>query len=171
MTKGLSLYNAMSALDTALNNMHHVLKTGEANAAERKIDPSVFLAARLAPDMFSLIGQVQVATSIAKACPHRIVGSEPPVYEDTEESFADLYALIAKARGELAKFSPDDINGKELREFSVKMGPNMRDFTSIQYLSGFTIPNVYFHTTTVYNILRHNGVPLGKLDFFGGPPS
>lgn len=169
MTKGLSLYNAMSDLDRALANMEHVLKKGEANAIERKIDPAIFLNARLAPDMFTLIGQVQVAASITKACPHRITGSEPPVYEDTQESFDDLYALIGKARAELAKFSPEDINGKELREFSVKMGPNMRDFTSIAYLAGFSVPNVLFHTTTVYNILRHNGVPLGKLDFFGGP--
>ena len=159
----------MSAIDTALGNLHHVLKKGEADAKARGIDPSVFLNARLAPDMFTLISQVQVAASLAKACPHRIVGSEPPVYEDTETSFDDLYALITKARGELAKFSPDDINGKELREFSVKLGPNMRDFTGIAYLSGFIVPNVYFHTTTVYNILRHNGVKLGKLDFFGGP--
>jgi len=169
MTTALSLYNAMSTIDAALANMQHVLKTGEANAEERGIDPSVFLNARLAPDMFGLIGQVQVAASLAKACPHRIVGSEPPVYEDTEKSFEDLYALIAKARNELAKFSPEDINGKEHREFSVKLGPNMRDFTAIAYLSGFIVPNIYFHTTTVYNILRHNGVPVGKRDFFGGP--
>ena len=168
MSKGLSLYNALGAVDTALANMEHVLRKGEANAAERSIDPSVFLGARLAPDMFTLIRQVQVGASIAKACPHRIVGSEPPVYEDTEETFDDLYALITKARGELAKFGPDDLNGKELREFSVKMGPTTRDFTSISYLSGFTLPNVQFHCVTVYNILRHNGVPLGKLDFFGG---
>ncbi len=169
MSQGLSLYNAMGDLDRALENMNHVLKKGEANATERGIDPSVFLNARLAPDMFNLIGQVQVAASIAKACPHRIVGTEPPVYENTEESFADLYALIAKARGELASFTRGDIDGKELREFSVKLGPTVRDFTAIAYLAGFSIPNVHFHATTVYNILRHNGVPIGKLDFFGGP--
>lgn len=169
MTQGLSLYYAMSTVNTALSNMQHVLKMGEANAKERGIDPSVFLNARLAPDMFTLIGQVQVAASLAKACPHRIVGSEPPVYEDSEQTFEDLYALISKARGELAKFTAEDIDGKELREFSVKLGPNMRDFTAISYLSGFIVPNVYFHTTTVYNILRHNGVPIGKMDFFGGP--
>lgn len=164
----LSLYNAMGAVDTALNNLDHILKKGAANAQERGIDPSVFLSARLAPDMFTLTGQVFVATSLAKACPHRIVGSEPPVYEDTETTFEDLYARIAKARGELAKFSSADIDGKEAREFSVKMGPNSRDFTGISYLSGFMIPNIQFHVTTAYNILRHNGVPLSKIDFFGG---
>ena len=171
MSKGLSLYNAMSDVDRLLGNLEHILSKGEANAKERGIDPAVFLNARLAPDMFSLIGQVQVAASIAKACPHRIVGTEPPVYEDTEESFEDLYALLAKARAELATFSRSDIDGKELREFSVKMGPTMRDFTAIQYLAGFTIPNVTFHSVTSYNILRHNGVPLGKIDFFGGGKS
>ena len=171
MTKGLSLYNAMIDVDRLLGNLEHVLRKGESNAQERDIDPAVFLNARLAPDMFSLIGQVQVAAAISKACPHRIVGTEPPVYENTEESFEHLYALLAKARAELASFSRADIDGKELREFSVKMGPSMRDFTAIQYLAGFTIPNVTFHSVTSYNILRHNGVPVGKIDFFGGAAS
>jgi len=101
----LSLYNAMSVVDAALVNLNHILKKGEANAAERGIDPDIFLNARLAPDMYNLKRQVYVVTSLAKACPHRITGSEPPVYEDTEETFEALYARIAKARGELAKFS------------------------------------------------------------------
>lgn len=164
----LSLYNAMSVVDAALVNLNHILKKGEANAAERGIDPDIFLNARLAPDMYNLKRQVYVVTSLAKACPHRITGSEPPVYEDTEETFEALYARIAKARGELAKFSQEDIDGKEDRKFSIKLGPNSREFTAISYLSGFIIPNMNFHNATAYNILRHNGVPLSKLDYFGG---
>lgn len=171
MTKGLSLYNAMGGVDTALNNLVHILKKGEANAKERGIDPSVFLSARLAPDMFTLVGQVLVATSLAKACPHRLVGTEPPVYNDTETTFEELYARIEKARGELAKFTRQDIDGKESREFSIKMGPNLREFTGVSYLSGFILPNIHFHVTTAYNILRHNGVPLSKIDYFGGSSS
>jgi len=165
----LSLYSASVAnLDRQLSNLEHILKLGEANALERKIEPSIFLNARLAPDMANLIRQVQIACSMSKNCPHRLVGSTPPVYEDTEESFSDLYALIAKARAELATFKREDIDGKEGRAFSVPMGGKKMDFVGIEYASGFVLPNVFFHVTTAYNILRHNGVPLGKRDFFGG---
>ncbi len=165
----LSMYNAcVPMLDRLLNNLDFVLKKGEANATERGIDPAVFLSARLAPDMAALIKQVQIAASMAKMSPHRLVGSEPPVYEDTESSFEELYALIAKARAEVNSFTPEQLNGTETRAFSVKLGPVERDFIGIAYHSGFIIPNVIFHCTTAYNILRHNGVPLGKMDFFGG---
>lgn len=164
----LSLYNAMGAVDTAIGNLGYILKKGEANAKDRSIDPSIFLNSRLAPDMYSLLGQVYVATSLAKACPHRLVGSTPPVYDDTEQSFDELYSRIERARGELATFSRGDIDGKEDHVFTVNFGPVEREFTGISYLSGFIIPNIHFHVTTSYNILRQNGVPLRKLDFFGG---
>lgn len=163
----LTFYNAViPALDHRMANLAHILRAGQANAAERKIDEAVFLNARLAPDMASLIGQVQLATSLVKACPYRVTGQTPPVYEDNEQSFDDLYARIDKTRKELSGFGPDDINGREGFAFAVKLGPSMRDFTGITYASGFIMPNVLFHCTTAYNILRHNGVPLGKKDFF-----
>jgi len=155
-------------LDKALGNLEHILKKGEANAKERDIDPSIFVNARLAPDMYALNKQVQVVASIAKNCPHRIAGTEPPVYEETEETFEELYELIAKARKEITGFKPADLDGKEDRSFSVKLGPMDVDFTGLTYFSNFTLPNVMFHNTTAYNILRSNGVPLGKFDFFGG---
>lgn len=165
----LSLYNAIvPTLDRQLSNLEHILKCGEANALERKIDPDVFLQARLAPDMATLTRQVQIACSMAKNCLHRVVGTTPPVYEDTEQSFEELYALIAKARTELATFKRGDIDGKEGRAFSVPMAGTQMDFTAMHYASGFVLPNVFFHVTTAYNILRHKGVPLGKRDFFGG---
>lgn len=165
----LSMYTAcIPMLDRMLANLEHVLRKGEENAASRGIEPSVFLTARLAPDMATLTRQIQIATSLAKNAPHRLVGTAPPVFEDTEETFEELYALIAKARKEIMSFTPEQMNGTEDRSFSVQIGPSEREFVGLPYLFGFIYPNVLFHCTTAYNILRHNGVPLGKLDFFGG---
>lgn len=164
-----SLYNAsVPVLLRQLDNLEHILKKGEANAAERDIDPSVFLNARLAPDMATLTKQVQIATSLIKNCAHRLAATKAPVFEENESSFSELYVTLDKARTELGKCTEAQINGNENREFSVKLGPMEVDFTSLSYLTGFTLPNVYFHITTAYNILRHNGVPLGKMDYFGG---
>lgn len=163
------MYNAsVPVLNRQLDNLEHILKKGEQNAAKREIEPSVFLNARLAPDMQNLIGQVRIATSLIKNCAHRISATQPPVFEDTEETFADLFATIARARDEVGKCKEDTVNENENNVFTVKLGPMEREFTSLSYLSGFTLPNVYFHITTAYNILRSNGVPLGKVDFFGG---
>ncbi len=159
---------SLPTIDRALGNLEYVLRKGEANAEERGIDPVVFIRSRLAPDMSDLLGQVEVATSQAKACPHRLTGSTPPVYEDMDETFASLYERIAMARGELAKFSAEDIDPTVMRKFMVPLGTDEREFVGGAYIFGFMLPNIYFHCTTAYNILRHNGVPLGKIDFFGG---
>ena len=164
----LSMFNAVSALPTMLGNLEHVLRKAEANAEERGIDAEVFLNARLAPDMWPLKKQVQTVAELAKNAPYRVAGTEAPSYEGHPESFAECYDVLAKAKADIAKVSAADLDGKEGREFSLKMGPREMDFTGISYLSGFIIPNVYFHMTTVYNILRHNAVPLGKFDYFGG---
>ena len=164
----LSMSNAVSALPTMLSNLEHVLRKAEANAAERGIEADIFLNARLAPDMWPLKKQVQTVAELAKNAPYRIAGTDAPSYEGHPESFAECYDVLAKAKADIAKVSAADLDGKEGREFSLKMGPREMDFTGISYLSGFTVPNVYFHMTTVYNILRQNGVPLGKFDYFGG---
>ena len=164
----LSMSNAVSALPTMLSNLEHVLRKAEANAEERGIEADVFLNARLAPDMWPLKKQVQTVAELAKNAPYRVAGTDAPSYEGHPENFAECYDVLAKAKADIAKVSAADLDGKEGREFSLKMGPREMDFTGISYLSGFTVPNVYFHMTTVYNILRHNGVPLGKFDFFGG---
>ncbi|WP_033314789.1 DUF1993 domain-containing protein [Robiginitomaculum antarcticum] len=164
----LSMSNAVGALPRLLDNLEHILRIGEANAKERGIDPSIFLNARLAPDMHHLIKQVQIASSLTKMAPYRITGMEPPAYEETETTFNDLYVLIAKAKADCMAVPASDLDGKEGRKFVLKMGPRDMDFTGISYLSGFTLPNIHFHITTAYNILRHNGVPLGKADYFGG---
>ena len=164
----LSMSNAVSSLPTMLSNLEHILRKAEANAEERGIDAEIFLNARLAPDMWPLKKQVQTCAELVKNAPYRIVGSEPPSYDGNPETFAQCYDVLAKAKADIAQVAATDLDGKEGREFSLKMGPREMDFTGISYLSGFTVPNVYFHMTTVYNILRHNGVPLGKFDYFGG---
>ncbi len=169
MTYSFSMYETcVPTLDRLMGNVEHILKKGEANATERGIEPEIFLNARLAPDMYSLTKQIQTLASLAKNCPHRIVGTEPPVFEEDEKTFADLYALIEKTRKEIDGFSKSDLDGKEEREFTIKLGPMDVDFTGLAYFSKFTLPNVMFHSATAYNILRHNGVPIGKFDFFGG---
>lgn len=169
MTNEISLYNAAVApVLRALNNLEHILKLGESNANERGIDESVFLTARLAPDMFPLTRQVQIAASLAKACPYRLAGKDMPTYEDTEKSFKELYALLAKAKADISAVDKNDVNERENKDIVLQLGPEKQSFTGRAYGIGFILPNVYFHCTTVYNILRHNGVPLGKRDFFGG---
>ena len=164
----LSMSNAASALPRLLDNLDHILRKAEANAAERNIDADVLLGSRLAPDMWPLKKQVQTIAELCKNAPYRITGTDAPSYEGHPETFDACYAVIAKAKADFAKVPAGDLDGKEGRAFSLKMGPREMDFTGISYLSGFTIPNVHFHITTVYNILRHNGVPLGKIDYFGG---
>ncbi|NNC36405.1 MAG: DUF1993 domain-containing protein [Acidimicrobiales bacterium] len=169
MTHGISFYqSSLPTLDRALVNLEHKLKKGEANAKERDIDPEVFISARLAPDMFTLAGQVDVATSLIKAVPHRLLGTTPPVYDEDLDTFEALYARIAKTRAEIGGYTAEQIDPTISRKFSIPLGPTEREFVGAEYVHGFIIPNVYFHCTTAYNILRHNGVPLGKLDFFGG---
>ncbi|WP_233353553.1 DUF1993 domain-containing protein [Hellea balneolensis] len=163
-----TMSNAMSALPNMLGNLEHVLRKAEANAQERCIDAEVILNARLAPDMWPLKKQVQTVAELAKNAPYRVSGKEAPNYEGHPETFEECYAVLAKAKSDIAKVPAADLDGKEAREFSLQMGPREMDFTGISYFSGFIIPNTYFHMTTVYNILRHNGVPLGKFDFFGG---
>jgi len=165
----LSMSNAVSALPKLLGNLDHILRKGEANAIERGIDPEVYLNARLAPDMHPLYKQVLMVCDLAKMAPYRIAGQTPPVYDDSERTLDELYGLIAKAQKDIAAVKAEDLDGREGNTFTIKLGPaGDTEFTSIVYLSAFTLPNLYFHITTTYNILRHNGVPLGKFDFFGG---
>ena len=164
----ISMYDASVAVFAArLKALGGVLKEGEQNAAERKIDPSVFLNARLAPDMFTLTRQVQIATDHAKGAPARLSGRDPLKLEDKEASFTELQARIEKVQEYLKTFSPADIDGSEDRKITLKLGGRDTDFPGLQYLLHFAVPNFYFHVTTAYDILRHNGVPLGKTDFFG----
>ncbi len=144
-----------------------MLTKAETNAAERKIDPQVFLTARLAPDMLTLTQQVQIASDFAKGAPSRLAGREVPKYEDNEASFAELQARIEKTRDYLATFKPADLEGSEDRTVTLKVGGNDVQLKGSKYLLDVAMPNFYFHVTTAYAILRHNGVPLGKGNFLG----
>lgn len=164
----ISMYSAsVPVFSTVLKNLSHVLAKGEANAGARKIEPAVFLNDRLAPDMLTLSRQVQIATDHAKGAPARLSGGEALKLEDSEASFAELQARLQKVQDYLASFSAADIDGSEERPIVMKIGGQDMTFSGVQYLLHFAMPNFYFHVTTAYDILRHNGVPIGKADFFG----
>ena len=125
-------------------------------------------AARLAPDMFTLARQVQLASDHAKGCPARLAGVPVPSFDDTEKTFPELKARIHKTLDFIGSLKPEQIDGSEGRDISLKAGPRELSFKGQEYLVLFALPNFYFHATTAYDILRHNGVPVGKLDFLGG---
>ncbi|WP_192253961.1 DUF1993 domain-containing protein [Mesorhizobium silamurunense] len=164
----ISMYDISVAVFSArLKALASVLSLAEQNAADRKIDPQVFLTARLAPDMFALTRQVQIATDHAKGAPSRLAGREVPKYEDNESSFEELHARIAKTLDHLATFSAADLNGSEARTIELRLAGREVSMGGLQYLLNAAMPNFYFHITTAYDILRHNGVPLGKSIFLG----
>jgi hypothetical protein len=151
----------------ALRNLRHVLERGEAHAVERGFDPGVLLQARLAPDMRPLLSQVQMSTDTAKNGAARLAGVDAPVFVDDETDFAGLYARIDRAIAWLEQISPAQIDGSEARPVVLKTPRNEYRFEGLGYLTGFALPNLYFHVTTAYALLRNNGVPLGKMDYIG----
>lgn len=163
----LMFHASVPVFSALLKNLGSCLSMGETNARERGIDQQVFLTARLAPDMFTLTRQVQIATDTAKGAAHRLAGREVPVLADTEASFAELATRIETVRTMLEDFRPAEFEGSELREITVRMRTGEMKFVGGTYLNRVALPNFYFHTTTAYAILRHNGVPLGKPDFLG----
>ncbi len=151
-----------------LKSLDAILTKAEAYAdADEGIEPSTLTRARLHPNMRPLTFQVQVATDIAKSGAARLTGNTPPSWPDDEESFDDLHERIAKAIDYVSGYAPEDFDGSEKRDIELKIRDNTLKFTGTQFVNFFVIPNVLFHVTTAYNILRHNGVPLGKRDFLG----
>lgn len=153
----------------ALNNLSVILTKGAAHAEEHDIDPSIFVTARLFPDMLPLSRQVQIACDVSKRAGARLSGIEAPSHEDTESSFEELQERISKTIEFLESVPADKINGTEEKTINFQAGSYEVDFTGATYLSIWAFPNIYFHVTTTYNILRHNGVVLGKLDYVGAP--
>jgi hypothetical protein len=163
------MYQAsVPAFQRTLKALDAILDKAAAYAAERKIDPGVLTSARLCPDMFPLTRQVQFSTDHAKGASARLAGLPVPSFEDTETTFPELKARIAKTLDFIATVRPDEIDGSEGRDISLKAGPRELSFKGQDYLVFFALPNFYFHVTAAYAILRHNGVPIGKLDFLGG---
>lgn len=166
----INLYQAsVPVFVQQLQAMKGVLAKAEAYATARKIQPEVLLNARLFPDMFALTRQVQIATDFAKGCTARLAGREVPKWEDTEKTFAELQARIDKAIDFVKAVPAEEIIGQEAREVSLQAGGQTMNFVALPYLIGFVLPNFFFHATTVYAILRHNGVEVGKRDFVGQP--
>ena len=152
----------------ALGNLSWLLEKAARNAEQRKFDPAVLLAARLAPDMLPLTRQVQIACDIAKNSVARLAALEPPRFEDNETSIEQLRARIARTIDFLKGVPASALEGSELRDIKVPAGERTLEFKGLDFLQRWSIPNVFFHVTTAYNILRHNGVDLGKRDFIGG---
>jgi uncharacterized protein len=152
-----------------LKNLSAILDKAQAHAEAKKIDPIVFTSSRLYPDMLTMARQVQIATDTAKGAMARLAGVDIPKYEDTEQTFAELKARIAKTIEFVNSFKPAQIEGTDAKEIVIKLGGNDTKLTGMQYLLGHAHPNFYFHVTTAYDILRHNGVEIGKRDYIGTP--
>jgi uncharacterized protein len=150
-----------------LTALSGVLNKAEAHCAAQKIDPAAFLGFRLYPDMLAFTRQVQLSCDFAARGAARLAGVEPKSFPDTETDFAGLQARIAAAKDYVGSFSAGDLQGAEAREITLKTGGKERIFSGAAYLSYFALPNFYFHMTTAYDILRHNGVVLSKSDFMG----
>jgi len=167
----LSMYQtSVPVLIHNLKTLAAILKKGADHAKTRGIEPSVLVNARLFPDMFPLSRQVQIATDMAKGGAARLAGVEMPSFPDTESSFPELQERIAKTVAFLKSIKPAQLEGSEAREVQLQMRMGSIAFNGQNYLLGWVLPNVYFHITTAYNILRHNGVELGKWDFLGKAP-
>jgi hypothetical protein len=150
-----------------LGNLKALLEKGAAHAAAKKFDPAVLFNARLAPDMLPLVRQVQIASDNAKGCAARLAGIDPPKFDDSEATYPQLIERIDKTLAFLKSVKPSQVDGSEGREIVLKFPNNTFNFKGQDYLTFFAIPNFTFHVVTAYNILRHNGVEIGKSDYLG----
>jgi hypothetical protein len=166
----LSMYQASAPRFAAmLRNLSTLIDKAQAHCEAKKIDPAAITTFRLYPDMFPFTRQVQIACDTAKGAVARLAGVEIPKHEDTEQTFGELKSRIAKALEFVDSVGASKIDGSEEKEIVLAMRTRELRFKGAQYLLGFAWPNFYFHVTTAYNILRHNGVELGKQDFIGKP--
>lgn len=162
----LSMYQAsVPAFQKHLHALDGILDKAAAHCAAKKIDPAVLLATRLYPDMFDLMRQVQAVTDFAKAASARLANVAVPSMPDTEKTIPELKERIAKTLAFLETIKPDQMDGSETKELTLKVGPNDMTFTGLDYLLHFALPNFYFHAATAYGILRNNGLEIGKRDF------
>jgi hypothetical protein len=164
----LTMYNAsVPVFRQVLGSLAAILEKAESHADLKKIEPQALLQARLFPDMFPLLRQVQVAADFAKGTVARLGGVDVPRYEDTEVDFAGLQARIAKTLAFIDSVPREAIEDSAERDVTVGSGDKQREFKGQTYLLHYSLPHFYFHATTAYAILRHNGVEIGKKDFIG----
>lgn len=164
----LSMYQAsVPVYIRMLNNLIAIMEKAAAHCEANKIDPAALLNFRLYPDMFHFTKQVQVAADAAKTGSARLAGVAAPEFDNSEKTFAELIERVKKTIAFLQTLKPEQIDGSEDREIQIKRGETVNTYTGQELLLGRTLPNFYFHVTTAYDILRHNGVALGKKDFLG----
>jgi hypothetical protein len=164
----ISMYLAsVPPIIRSLTNLRAILGKAAAHAEAKKIDPAVLVNARLYPDMYPLSRQVQIATDMAKGGASRLAGRDIPKYEDKETTFPELVARLDKTIALLESFKPEEIDGSEDKTITLTLHERTLTFKGLPYLIDYVLPNVYFHVTTAYAILRHNGVEIGKRDFLG----
>ena len=168
MTTPYMYQTSVPVFKQLLNSLSAILTKAEAYATVKKFEPTVLLNARLYPDMFPLIRQVQVAADFAKSVSARLAGVEVPAYEDNEQTFADLQARISKTLAFIESLTPAQFEGSETREIVLRPGtPKEKKLLGHNYLNNYGLPQFFFHVTTAYAILRHNGLEVGKGDFMG----
>ncbi len=164
----LSMYQAsIPVFIRMLSNLSAILDKAVAQAEAKKIDPSVLLKSRLAPDMLPFTFQIQTATDSAKGCAARLAGIEIPSFADIETTFPELKARIEKTVEFLKSVKPEQIDGSEERNVTLKLRTGEMHFKGQSYLLGFVLPNFFFHVTTAYALLRHHGIDIGKQDYIG----
>lgn len=164
----ISMYHASVPVFTRmLGNLSKIVTLAAEHAEAKKINPSVLINSRLFPDMLPFSSQIQIASDSVKGCVARLAGVEPPSFPDTETTFEELQTRIQKTLDYIATFTPEQIDGSEEREIKLVMRSRTREFVGLPYLIHYNLPNVYFHITTAYNILRKDGVALGKMDYLG----
>ena len=166
----ISMYQAsVPRFVNILTNLCAILDKAQAHVEARKIDPTALTAYRLFPDMLPMTRQVQIACDSAKGAVARLAGVDIPKHEDTEQTFAELKARIAKTIEFVQSIKPAQLDGTEDKDVTLTVGGKDTTFKGMQFLLGRALPNFYFHVTTAYNILRHNGVEIGKRDYLGNP--
>ncbi|HJV03505.1 MAG TPA: DUF1993 domain-containing protein [Burkholderiaceae bacterium] len=164
----LSMYSAsVPVFKQILNSLLAILDKAETHATEKKIDPQALLQFRLYPDMLPFTRQIQIACDFAKGCSARLGGVDVPAFEDNERSFAELKARIASTLAFIDTVPQEQIAGSEERAITTGSGEKTKHFTGQTYLLHYALPHFFFHATTAYDILRHNGLDIGKKDFIG----
>lgn len=167
----ISMYQAsVPTFVRALNNLAAILEKAAAHAEAKKIDPAVLVNSRLYPDMFPLVNQVQIAADAAKGGSARLAQVQPPAFEDNEATIPELVARLRKTVSYLETLKPEQIDGSEDRTVTWQSRSATKSMQGMPYLLNHVLPNVFFHITTAYDILRHNGVEIGKQDFLGKSP-
>jgi hypothetical protein len=167
----ISMYQASVPVFTKmLDALNAVLDKAEAHCTAKKIDPAALINYRLYPDMFPFSRQIQIATIFGAGCPARLAGVEVPAFEDKETTFAELKARIKRVNDLNAALKPAQIDGSEDREIKLTVAGNPVTLKGQNYLLHFALPHFFFHCTTAYDILRHNGVEVGKRDYIGKVP-